>query len=105
MLFRSELNSNFSLAESGHYRFVVGSDDGFSLSIDDRELCRHLSDRPYRRQTCHVSLEAGQHQLQLHYFQGYGQAGLTLEFGPARPSGELQFWGDNIEGVDYLAVE
>lgn len=97
-----DLDSTFSLAEAGNYRFVVGSDDGFSLSLDGRELCRHLRDRPYRRQSCHVSLDAGEHRLQLRYFQGYGQAGLTLEFGPTAANGKLRFWGEHIEGVAYL---
>jgi|SRR5690554_2092935 len=96
-----DLSSRFTLAQAGQYRFVVGSDDGFALKINGRTLCQQLNDQPYRRQSCQTHLAPGEHQLELTYFQGYGQAGLTLEFGSAQAGSSMHYWGQPIEGVTY----
>ncbi|MDO3382902.1 PA14 domain-containing protein [Gilvimarinus algae] len=101
--FFADIETRFRVAEKARYRFMVGSDDGFRLSIDGKLLCQHVKDRPFRKQSCYQTLEEGEYQLSLSYFQGYGNAGLTLEAG--RDSGDKPvFWGDAIAGIEYLPV-
>lgn len=97
--FYADINTNFTVAKDADYRFEVGSDDGFQLAIDGRVICEHKHDRPFQLSTCRQSLKAGAHRLALQYFQGYGNAGLTLKAG--RASGTLTFWGEPIKGINY----
>ena len=100
--FYADITTSFTVAEPSRYRFEVGSDDGYQLEIDGDIICQYKRDRPFRRNTCMHRLNAGQHQLTLRYFQGYGNAGLTFK---AAPDGvnKLKFWGEKIKGIDYQA--
>ncbi|HEY7885327.1 MAG TPA: serine protease [Cellvibrionaceae bacterium] len=102
--FFADIDMTFTLEKAGRYRFVVGSDDGFSLKVNNKELCRFVRDRPYRKQTCPVTLDAGEHHLLLSYFQGYGLAGLTLEFAPA-DGGKRVYWGERLPGLSYTTAQ
>lgn len=99
--FFADITTRFKVTQPGRYRFVVGSDDGFSLHIDDKLLCQHLSDRPFRKQSCYRRLSEGEHTLKLSYFQGYGNAGLSLE-AAAQGEGKPRYWGETIKGIEYL---
>lgn len=96
-----DIDSRFTVSEAARYRFLVGSDDGFELRIDGQLVCRHPGDRPYSKQSCYRRLDAGEHRLELSYFQGYGNAGLTLEAG--RISTAPRYWGTEIDGIEYAA--
>lgn len=100
-----DLDSTFTVETPGRYRFVVGSDDGFVLKVNGKELCQFQRDRPYQRQTCFINLNKGEHQLHLSYFQAYSQAGLTLEFAPAGGGKSLKYWGERIKGVRYISAD
>ncbi|MBU2885648.1 serine protease [Gilvimarinus agarilyticus] len=99
--FFADIESRFKVTESGRYRFLTGSDDGFRLAIDGNVLCQFPGDRPYRKQACYQTLEVGEHLLELNYFQGYGNAGLTLEVTKSDVKSP-QFWGEKIEGIEYI---
>ncbi|TDR37859.1 hypothetical protein DFR29_12333 [Tahibacter aquaticus] len=76
------LRKRFRVNADGDYRFLVGSDDGFSLRIDNRPLCADPRPRAMvPLQTCGIRLNAGEHELALDYFQGTGQSGLSLHYG------------------------
>lgn len=90
---------NINVLEAGQFRFLVGSDDGFSLSIDGKKICEHLADRPYSIQPCFVELTKGQHQFNLSYFQGYGNSGLTVEY--AYGDGRQYWFGDNSGAMEF----
>ncbi len=100
--FYADIETRFKVTETARYRFMVGSDDGFSLSIDGKRLCQYPKDRPFSKQSCYRELSAGQHTLTLSYFQGFGNSGLTLEAGRANGD-KPKFWGEKIAGIDYLA--
>ncbi|WP_049723660.1 PA14 domain-containing protein [Gilvimarinus polysaccharolyticus] len=102
--FYADINSQFEVAKTSRYRFEVGSDDGFQLEIDGKIICEYKRDRPFQHNTCMRRLTDGRHQLTLRYFQGYGNAGLTLK---AAPDGEskLKFWGEQIKGITYQAPQ
>jgi hypothetical protein len=65
--------------------FTVGSDDGSILFVDDKRLVDLWTDHPYKilRQT--IDLDPGPHTLRLDYFQGNGDARISLD-GRIQPS-------------------
>lgn len=75
-----DINHEINVRKEGQYHFSVSSDDGFSLSIDGKLLCEHVRDRPLTTQGCPVRLTVGIHQVKLIYFQGFGNAGLRVEY-------------------------
>lgn len=99
--FFADIDTQFTVAKKSRYRFEVGSDDGYQLEIDGKIICQFQRDRPFQRNTCSHQLSAGQHRLVLRYFQGYGNAGLTLKAAPEGVN-KLKFWGTKINGVRYL---
>lgn len=92
--FFMDMTSQFSVKNAATLYFMVGSDDGFKLKIDDREICKFPGDRAYVKQRCSARLTPGEHSLELNYFQGYGHSGLTLEYSN-NANGKWRFWGDD----------
>ncbi|WP_341936404.1 serine protease [Marinimicrobium sp. C2-29] len=95
-----DIEHEFTVETAGDYRFLIGSDDGFVAAVDGEELCRFNTDRPYRKQTCRVSLEEGSHTFTLSYFQGGGHAGLTVEYrrvGADKP----RFFGESSDDIVF----
>lgn len=95
-----DIEHDFEVLEAGDYRFVIGSDDGFIARVDGQPLCRFDRDRAYRENTCPVRLEAGTHEFTLNYFQGGGQAGLTVQY---RRAGEEEsfFFGEDSRWLRF----
>ncbi len=88
-----DVEQAFMITKEGHYQFLVGSDDGFSLTIDNKKICEHPSDRPYSIQSCNIFLTQGKHRLQVSYFQGFGNSGFTLQY---RATDKKIYWfGEN----------
>lgn len=88
-----DLDQAFVINKEGNYQFLVGSDDGFSLTIDNKKICEHPSDRPYSIQSCNIFLTKGKHRLQTTYFQGFGNSGFTLQY---RTTNRKIYWfGEN----------
>lgn len=75
-----DVEADFKVNEAGDYYFIPGSDDGFALEVDGKQLCAFEKDRPYSTQRCHVVLDKGTHKFKLAYFQGGGHSGLTLAY-------------------------
>ena len=57
--------------------FVIYSDDGFRLLIDNKKVMEYLKDRPFRKSERVVRLHPGKHHIRIKYFQGYGQLGIV----------------------------
>lgn len=90
------LRKRFTVRAAGDYRFVIASDDGFSLRLDSRPLCADPRPRALNTQVCGLHLEAGEHEFALDYFQGSGQSGLSLQYG--RQDQARNFWfGEDSE--------
>lgn len=79
--FFADVEARFVIRKEGNYRFVVASDDGFSLDINDERLCQFTGPRALSAQTCNVHLEEGEHHFRLAYYQAGGPAGLTVRYG------------------------
>jgi hypothetical protein len=75
-----DVDEDFMVKKTGNYQFNIGSDDGFAAKVDGNPLCEHLRDRPFSVQVCRVYLKAGEHRLELSYFQGFGNSGLSVEY-------------------------
>lgn len=75
-----DVEAEFKVKEAGVYYFIPGSDDGFALEVDGKQLCAFEKDRPYSTQRCRVQLDEGTHTFKLSYFQGGGHSGLTLAY-------------------------
>jgi len=66
--------------QKGLYIFVVASDDGFRLTMDNTLICEHVKDRPYQKSICKVNISKGKHTFDLDYFQGGGPLGLHVTY-------------------------
>jgi len=102
--FYVDMTTNFVVKNSDTYYFTVGSDDGFKLSLDGKELCKYPGDRAYLEQRCSARLTEGKHTLLLNYFQGYGHSGLTLQYSKGH-DGKKRYWGDDSKDIKYISPE
>lgn len=75
-----DVETTFTVKKAGSYHFLVGSDDGFKLLIDGKPLCQFPGSRPLAVQTCAIDLTEGEHVFKLAYYQGFGNAGLKVEY-------------------------
>lgn len=98
--FWADINAEFMVKKAGSYSFYVGSDDGFILSIDGRQLCEWTHDRPLTTDACTINLTEGNHKFSLVYFQGYGNAGLTMQYA-FNSDGTMYFAGDNSKYLKF----
>ena len=94
-----DVNHNITVKQADTYRFLMGSDDGFSLRIDGKLICEHLGDRPYSVQVCMVHLSEGQHQVSMSYFQGFGNSGFTAQY--ARGDEKPRWFGEDSRSVKF----
>lgn len=94
------VRKRFTVRESGDYRFLVGSDDGFSLRIDNRPLCADPRPRALSLLACGIRLNRGEHEFALDYFQGAGPSGLTVQYG--RQGRNRQYWfGEDSDDLRF----
>ena len=94
-----DVDHKITITKSDNYRFLIGSDDGFSLSIDGKLICEHLGDRPFSVQPCMIFLNEGEHQVHISYFQGYGNSGFTVEY--ARGDEKQHWFGEDSDSVKF----
>lgn len=87
------------IKQADTYRFMMGSDDGFSLKVDGKLICEHLGDRPYTIQPCMIFLSEGEHQVEISYFQGFGNSGFTVEY--ARGNEKPRWFGEDSNSVKF----
>ncbi len=87
--FAIDYAGRFWIDKPGDYRFVLTSDDGATLSIDDELVVDNDGTHPPRDETGSVTLSAGIHRIRVCYFQGPRlQVALVLKVAP--PGGELR---------------
>jgi PA14 domain len=95
-----DIDAPFTVKVAGDYLFYVASDDGFVFSVDDKKLCEWTHDRPLTTDTCRVRLPVGEHRFKLSYFQGYGNAGLTMSYANAE-NGTQYLAGKNSKFITF----
>ncbi|MHA7814751.1 MAG: PA14 domain-containing protein [Phycisphaerales bacterium] len=88
--FAVRLVGTIDIPQSGVWSFYLGSDDGSVLLIDGEVVIEQPYKQSYRTRTNFAILDAGEHEIEVRYFQGPGHAGLVLEWdGPGSDGREL----------------
>lgn len=96
-----DVEAPFTVKQAGNFQFIVGSDDGFILTINGKQLCNYPGSRPLGNQTCrNINLTEGQHTFKLSYYQGYGHAGLQVQYKKAGP-GKPYWVGENSDAISF----
>ncbi len=93
----------FSVMEvksEGAYLFMVGSDDGFRLKIDNKVMCEHPGNRPMGTNRCKVHLSKKDHTFELAYWQGGGPLGLSVKYGKLGAS-QLYYVGEDSDEIIF----
>jgi len=75
-----KVQTQMQVLKAGQYNFSIRSDDGFILSIDQKEICKHPEGRPMGETLCSTQLEKGLHHFEISYYQGYGYLGLEARY-------------------------
>lgn len=89
-----------NILTEGTYKFIIASDDGFRLKIDNKTICSYIKDRPLKKSTCPIHLTKGKHNIYLLYFQGFGQLGLLTRV--ETPSGYADPIGKSNSDMEFL---
>jgi len=95
-----DINAPFTVKKAGRYTFYLGSDDGFTFSVDNKQLCEWTHDRPLSVNACQINLTEGTHHFTLVYFQGFGNAGLTMGYSYGRDSKQYVA-GENSRYISF----
>jgi len=72
--------TEINVLQEGNYTFIVNSDDGFILKLNDIAICEHTTDRSMESTSCRVHLSKGKQLFDLKYFQGFGELGLEVTY-------------------------
>ncbi len=68
--FAIDYTGRFWVEKPGMYRFVLTSDDGAALSVDDQLVVDNDGTHPVKDESGAVSLSTGVHRIRVRYFQG-----------------------------------
>ncbi len=68
--FAIDYTGRFWINKPGMYRFVLTSDDGSRLYIDDREIIDNDGQHPPQERSGNIELSRGIHGIRISYFQG-----------------------------------
>lgn len=74
--------SHLIVKEAGKYRFLLGSDDGSKLIIDQKVIVDNDGSHTYGEKFGVAELEAGTHIIQVEYFEDCDGQMLNLTWGP-----------------------
>ncbi len=95
-----DIDAPFTVKKAGDYIFYLGSDDGFVFSVDGKKLCEWTHARPLTVDLCRVNLSEGKHNFKLAYFQGFGNAGLTMGYAHGE-SGTQYIAGEDSRYISF----
>jgi hypothetical protein len=81
--FAIDYKGKFWIENPGRYKFILTSDDGSILSIDDRQVIDNDGVHSVETKDGTIELAAGVHKIRVTYFQGPGYAiALILQIEP-----------------------
>ncbi|MFH0702108.1 MAG: hypothetical protein V2B14_01030 [bacterium] len=95
-----QFESAFQVLESGWYKFIVYSDDGFRLFIDNKAISEFRDIRPFSGTEEKIFLNKGLHSLNLFFFQGEGNVGIKAFYMPIKQQ-EINFIGDSTKYINF----
>lgn len=88
--FAAQIEGQVSVEEGGSYTFFISGDDGAILYVNGEPLINNDGDHGYQTFSGAIDLEPGIYDIEVRYFENYGQAGLKLEWdGPDTDGREL----------------
>jgi PA14 domain len=85
--FAIDYNGNFWIEQAGKYRFLLASDDGSKLYIDNKRLIDNDGLHAIQTEVGEINLKAGSHRIRISYFQGPRDQ-VALVLGIRRPGEE-----------------
>lgn len=86
-----KISSGFSVDQAGLYRFRTYNDDGVFLMVDGASIISDPTEHPEAVFTGDVQLAAGNHSLELFFFENAGEA--SLEFSVSYFNPVTKQWG------------
>ena len=89
--FFAKISGDFSIEKEGLYRFRTYNDDGVFLLVDGILVINDSSLHPEQIFTGDINLSAGNHQLELYFFENGGEA--SLEFSVSAYDSTKKSWG------------
>jgi PA14 domain len=92
--FAIDYTGYFYIENPGKYRFLLGSDDGSKLYVDNKTVIDNDGIHPIQYEQCNINLKGGIHRIRISYFQG-PRAQLALILGVARPGEEWRVFSTN----------
>lgn len=88
--FGARFVGTIDIPAEGVWSFYLGSNDGSVLLIDGEAVIEQPYTQSFRTRTNFVSLKAGEHDIEVRYFQSYSSNGLVLEWdGPGSDGREV----------------
>lgn len=78
--FALRFEGTISLPIEGDYLFLIGSDDGSRLLIDDKPIVVNDGVHPFEQKRKKVKMNAGQHLVVVEYFEQAGEESLQVDF-------------------------
>jgi mono/diheme cytochrome c family protein len=82
-------DADLTIPESGDYIFALTSDDGSALIIDGETIVGNDGIHPAKTTSMKEALEAGNHTIQVQYFDGGGNRNLSLSVKGPRKMGTM----------------
>ena len=96
--FAIDYSGRFWVSKKGKYQFVLESDDGSVLSVDDRVVIDNDGIHSVLAKKGSVSLREGVHQIRISYFQG-PRLHVALRLLVARPGQGIRVFNTDEFGV------
>ena len=84
--FALRMDGTIKIDKEGEYLFLLGSDDGSRLLIDEKVVIDNDGIHPFQQKRKKVKMTAGMHTVAVEYFEQAGEEVLQVEFeGPGMP--------------------
>ena len=93
-----DFNTSMHVLQEGNYTFIIVSDDGFQLNIDQNPIAVYPKGRAAGLNQVKYSLPKGRHQFDLSYFQGAGPMAIRAYY---EINGKRFFIGEDSEYLKF----
>jgi mono/diheme cytochrome c family protein len=84
--FALRFDGTIRIDKEGEYLFLIGSDDGSRLVIDEKEVINNDDIHPFQQKRKKIKMTTGLHTVAVEYFEQAGEEVLQVDFeGPGMP--------------------
>ncbi|HZM09904.1 MAG TPA: PA14 domain-containing protein [Candidatus Limnocylindrales bacterium] len=102
--FAIDYTGNFYISDPGKYRFLIASDDGSKLYIDDKLIIDNDGLHILKPEEGKLTLKGGIHRIRVSYFQG-PCCGMALILAVARPGEDWRLFSTREFGPPRTPAE